>query len=243
MSIIYGCLSAQVRVLGFTRVTNSFDARKHCDRRRYEYILPASAFDAAACRADSKNNAVSAVGSEQLLGAAERKDGDGAAADGEAVGNDSAAEPCRVSDSAAEGGDLVPRPHAECRTPSQGREGQDISGAGPSALKEDAEVAERAGERAEGSGPEQKCSGEGTALTADIDATASASGQIGPEQIERLNSILRGFEGTHCFHNFTAKVLPTDPAAMRYILSFRCAGTMQLQVRQLSPTLLGFHNN
>ena len=35
----------QVRALGFTRVTNGFDSRKMCDRRRYEYILPAEAFD------------------------------------------------------------------------------------------------------------------------------------------------------------------------------------------------------
>ena len=35
---------AQIRVLGFTRVTGTFDARQLCDKRRYEYILPASAF-------------------------------------------------------------------------------------------------------------------------------------------------------------------------------------------------------
>ena len=40
----------QIRVLGFTRVTKSFEARRLCDRRRYEYILPAFAFDPACCR-------------------------------------------------------------------------------------------------------------------------------------------------------------------------------------------------
>ena len=38
------CLPMQVRVLGFERVTKGFDARLQCDRRRYEYILPAAAF-------------------------------------------------------------------------------------------------------------------------------------------------------------------------------------------------------
>ncbi|KAK9865118.1 hypothetical protein WJX84_001931 [Apatococcus fuscideae] len=38
-------LPPQIRVLGFTRVTGTFDARQLCDKRRYEYILPASAFD------------------------------------------------------------------------------------------------------------------------------------------------------------------------------------------------------
>ncbi|RMZ53221.1 hypothetical protein APUTEX25_005210, partial [Auxenochlorella protothecoides] len=40
-------LPAQVRVFGFGRATHGFDARKHCDKRRYEYILPAWAFDPA----------------------------------------------------------------------------------------------------------------------------------------------------------------------------------------------------
>lgn len=34
-------LPDQIRVLGYKRVTNGFDSRKHCDKRRYEYILPA----------------------------------------------------------------------------------------------------------------------------------------------------------------------------------------------------------
>ncbi len=43
-------LPAQIRVLGYTKTTAGFDARKHCDKRRYEYVLPAWAFDPDACR-------------------------------------------------------------------------------------------------------------------------------------------------------------------------------------------------
>lgn len=43
-------LPDQIRVLGYTKVTAGFDARKHCDKRRYEYVLPAWAFDSNACR-------------------------------------------------------------------------------------------------------------------------------------------------------------------------------------------------
>ena len=43
-------LPDQIRVLGYTKVTAGFDARKHCDKRRYEYVLPAWAFDPSACR-------------------------------------------------------------------------------------------------------------------------------------------------------------------------------------------------
>lgn len=40
-------LPPQIRVFGCVRVTNGFDARHLCDKRRYEYVLPASAFDPA----------------------------------------------------------------------------------------------------------------------------------------------------------------------------------------------------
>lgn len=43
-------LPAQIWVLGYTKTTAGFDARKHCDKRRYEYVLPAWAFDPDACR-------------------------------------------------------------------------------------------------------------------------------------------------------------------------------------------------
>lgn len=46
-------LPEQIRALGFKRVTNGFDARKLCDRRRYEYVLPLFAFDPEQCREKS----------------------------------------------------------------------------------------------------------------------------------------------------------------------------------------------
>ena len=49
-------LPPAIRVLGASRVRNGFDARKSCDRRRYEYVLPEFAFDPRACcaRADER---------------------------------------------------------------------------------------------------------------------------------------------------------------------------------------------
>lgn len=43
-------LPKDIQVLGAVRVVNGFDARKNCDRRRYEYLLPARAFDPLAFR-------------------------------------------------------------------------------------------------------------------------------------------------------------------------------------------------
>lgn len=50
------------------------------------------------------------------------------------------------------------------------------------------------------------------------------------EQQARLGEVLRAYEGTHSFHNFTVRVPASDPAAKRYILSFKCAGTMEMDV-------------
>ena len=40
---------------------------------------------------------------------------------------------------------------------------------------------------------------------------------------DRVRGVLRNYCGTHNFHNYTVRVAPDDPAAMRYILSFDCS--------------------
>ena len=40
---------------------------------------------------------------------------------------------------------------------------------------------------------------------------------------QRVSSVLGNYVGTHNFHNYTVRVDPEDPAAMRYILSFDCS--------------------
>lgn len=42
----------------------------------------------------------------------------------------------------------------------------------------------------------------------------------GEEEKERFNRILKYYEGTHNFHNFTTRTKAEDPAAKRYIVSF-----------------------
>ncbi|PIM98905.1 Pseudouridylate synthase [Handroanthus impetiginosus] len=44
--------------------------------------------------------------------------------------------------------------------------------------------------------------------------------RYGEEVKERFNRILKYYEGTHNFHNFTTRTKAEDPAARRYILSF-----------------------
>ncbi|KAL0585327.1 hypothetical protein ABG067_004859 [Albugo candida] len=45
--------------------------------------------------------------------------------------------------------------------------------------------------------------------------------RMSSEQYNDLNRILSKFEGSHNFHNFTSKLLPTSPKCQRYIVSFQ----------------------
>ncbi|KOX76281.1 tRNA pseudouridine synthase A, mitochondrial [Melipona quadrifasciata] len=49
--------------------------------------------------------------------------------------------------------------------------------------------------------------------------------RLTPEMLDKLNNVLKLFEGTHNFHNFTSKIRPLDPSARRYIIHFRCIET------------------
>jgi tRNA pseudouridine38-40 synthase len=124
-----------IRVFGVARVTAGFDARKTCDRRRYEYILPEFAFDPNSCRAKA--------------------------------------------DSRADGG-------------------------------KEADAADAAAEAAAATPPD----------------APSPPFVFDDAAKDRMTAILRGYEGTHNFHNFTVRLPSTAPSATRYILSFECAGTV-----------------
>uniref|UniRef100_A0A0D6QW55 Pseudouridine synthase I TruA alpha/beta domain-containing protein n=2 Tax=Araucaria cunninghamii TaxID=56994 RepID=A0A0D6QW55_ARACU len=58
-------LPEQIRVLAYKRVTPSFSAKKFCDRRRYEYVLPVFALDPAAHR--DRESVLASAGKEGAL--------------------------------------------------------------------------------------------------------------------------------------------------------------------------------
>ncbi|XP_046689275.1 tRNA pseudouridine synthase A-like isoform X2 [Homalodisca vitripennis] len=51
---------------------------------------------------------------------------------------------------------------------------------------------------------------------------ANETFRLSPETRQRVGEVLKMFEGTHNFHNFTSKKLATDPSVSRYIISFTC---------------------
>lgn len=50
----------------------------------------------------------------------------------------------------------------------------------------------------------------------------------GDKEKERFNRVLKYYEGTHNFHNFTTRTKAEDPAAFRYILSFNADTVINL---------------
>ena len=65
-------------------------------------------------------------------------------------------------------------------------------------------------------------------LATSMSAAVTAEEAEGVRQ--RLDKVLRAYQGTHNFHNFTAGMAPGNPAAKRYILSCGCPRILQLEV-------------
>ena len=333
----------QIRVLGYTRVTKSFDARRLCDRRRYEYILPAFAFDPACCRGEGVPLAhVGAAGNIVEKHAGGELDLEAALDRQPITDQQSSLQPNAGAQESARlqqqqnkhirhtGGDAdpetVPRivpaesqlgslqaAQGNEEKPVESQQQHDNGGSMAAQTSKDACKGEGDGalplsaqpgaEASSGTVPEEQkppsaaqCSrshvsqstkapdtvlgqcdaqhhssnGTAPALNAqskqpevrgapssgELPGMRHSSGRAAKrhagcgqmpaeyrrmrftaEQQARLNKVLAGFEGTHNFHNYTVRMAAGDPAAMRYILSFKCAGTMEIQVPHSPPQL------
>lgn len=53
--------------------------------------------------------------------------------------------------------------------------------------------------------------------------------RYGEEERKRFNRILKHYEGTHNFHNFTTRTKAEDPSAKRYIVSFEANTTLTIE--------------
>ena len=327
----------QIRVLGYTRVTKSFDARRLCDRRRYEYILPAFAFDPACCRGegvplahvgaagnivekhaggeldleaaldrqpvtDQQSSLQPSAGAQESMRLQRQQDKDishtGGKADLGAVHGTLAVEFQLDGLQAAQGNEQKPagpqqqhddgasmaaqirrgacKEEGDTTLPLSAQPGAEaLSGTVPADEKPPSAAqcsrnhvyqSTKTLDTVPGQCDTQHHSSNGTAPALssqskqpEVDGAPSndelpsrrhlssraAERHAGcghvpaeyrrvrftAEQQARLNKVLAGYEGTHNFHNYTVRVAAGDPAAMRYILSFKCAGTMEIQVR------------
>ena len=62
------------------------------------------------------------------------------------------------------------------------------------------------------------------------DRASSAGFTFDDACLMRLNDVLKMYEGTHNYHNFTSKMSSDDPSAKRYILSFQSPGKFVITV-------------
>ncbi|KAL4427693.1 hypothetical protein ABPG75_001782 [Micractinium tetrahymenae] len=228
-------LPGQIRVFGYSRVTNGFDSRKHCDKRRYEYVLPEWAFDPrrGQGRAAGVRASAAAAAEEAAAAAAE----EGAQQDGAAAGEQGGAE--QQDDQQAEEQQTAAGAGQTqvAAAPPEQAEAEVAAGAAGAAAASPA-----AGEAAGGEQPGSTATAEaGTADgAAKGDGAGAAAGAPTPAAGEggafvfddactqRLTQILSIYEGTHNFHNFTVRKAASAPDAKRYILSFRCKGVFEI---------------
>ncbi len=318
-------LPAQIRVLGYTKTTAGFDARKHCDKRRYEYVLPAWAFDPNACRsrlcveeAELRSTVHPTEANGVLPSAANPTVADGvlpqaatthppSVSTRESSGPaDPLGQPQQAStaDAIAEATAAAVAAEAVTNTESVLDSLQSAAASTAQADAPQSNSTEAAIEAGQGPGPDQNSPLEATlngvasasasfepspscaagpsqnglaqgtstgsaiasgAVPEDIPSNSHAPGDdptpafqgtphhdsapgdaLSPVQdanqppptsfvfneaaTRRLTTILRQYEGTHNFHNFTVRLEATDPSAKRYMLSCQCAGTFEIQV-------------
>lgn len=277
-------LPDQIRVLGYTKTTAGFDARKHCDKRRYEYILPVWAFDPTSCRGRidaeeaelaSAANPTMADGVLPLGSAADQPDDTekadhhavagvataeaAAAAVASAVTAEAASDPTASSSEAsqepprAQGAataevdlpkpspaqilqqvippaSLAPARASDQTTPSSQLEAEN----GPTEAHDQSRHPANSPAQAEAPHLSSTQGGpngpNGPAPASDTYQPSDSGFDFGEADVQRLSSLLRQYEGTHNFHNFTVRLPATDPSAKRYMLSCKCTGVFDIQV-------------
>ena len=279
-------LPDQIRVLGYTKVTAGFDARKHCDKRRYEYVLPAWAFDPKACRSSISTKEVEAGAHAQPQTASDANTSAAPSSEAAPTAPVPSTVPCAhkpaATDALAEATAVavaseatlpsIPGSSDTAKQPGASQHQSDaiaavkpqIRAAGSSASAPyasppskpaAADSSHLASGRATGTAAAQtaapaeaapaETAGAGAASEAapsppaPSNSTAAAAEAVKPSNaftfnkaaVAKLNSILKLYEGTHNFHNFTVRLEASDPSAKRYMLSCKCDGVFQIQVR------------
>ncbi|KAC9819657.1 hypothetical protein E3N88_45225 [Mikania micrantha] len=205
-------LPDQFHVFGYKRVTSLFSAKKLCDRRRYVYLLPVFALDPASHR--DRESVLASLGSEnELVKCSEcsergRKVFTAMAVHSSEVEIQSGISSNTLSALSEYDGkqeNLTPVDNRNCCKVSLNSEHvifEDKSLANPSDL------------------------GNGCDNNSNSDAVKENVFSYGNKERQRFNKILKQYEGTHNFHNFTTRTKATDPSASRCIISFHANTTV-----------------
>ncbi|KAL8088419.1 hypothetical protein AgCh_038267 [Apium graveolens] len=211
-------LPHQFKIFGFKRVTGSFNAKKFCDRRRYVYMLPVFALDPTAH--PDRESVLASLGSGRgdlvkCLECSERgrkvfglmgKRYFNAEKEVNSVMSESGILSNTLSEFQSEDVKLIELANANGDNDLSNVNGNDI-------------LAERENKH----GNDQTELIEEKKIDVDLNETALCYDE---NQKERFNRILKSFEGTHNYHNFTTRTKADDPSAHRYIISFKADTTV-----------------
>ncbi|OVA16001.1 Pseudouridine synthase I [Macleaya cordata] len=201
-------LPNQIRIFGFKRVTNSFNAKKFCDRRRYVYLIPVFAFDPNSH--PDRESVLASLGSEnelvkclecsergrKVVGVMGRRNSESKTVD---VDGNNVVSPSEVE---TESGFASNFANSNSVSESKVSEVEVLVEARVSSVEEKADQIL------------VECS------NGDAKPAKESGFCYGEKEKERFNRILSHYVGTHNFHNFTTRTKAEDPSAIRYIISF-----------------------
>ncbi|XP_009778087.1 uncharacterized protein [Nicotiana sylvestris] len=208
-------LSPQIRIFGFKRVTNAFNAKKFCDRRRYVYFVPVFALDPSSHR--DRETVLASVGSGKELVKCLECSERGRKVFG-VMGK-------RVYDPITKSVIVVAEPgnmpnNGDAQVTLQNIESNvnvnanDVITESNMVIENGASLSEKGEETKE---EVEKGDENAKAIEEQVEESVFSYGE---KEKERFNRILKYYEGTHNFHNFTTRTKADDPAAKRYIISF-----------------------
>lgn len=238
-------LTDQIRILGFKRVTASFSSKKFCDRRRYIYLLPVFALDPNAH--PNRESVVASFQSENELTRCLECSERGRKVAG-AIGRQSKAlKEEERSELGANGLILPVEVEMESSLTDENntgiKSGEQKKQVTVNSIFESAMGADREVDvETEASGTEELPVLENSEALAkeesESDALVGAHGEkmmeakvtycYGNNERETFRRILKCYEGTHNFHNFTTRTKAEDPSAQRYIISFNADSVVRI---------------
>lgn len=209
-------LSTQIRIFGYKRTTPSFSARKFCDKRRYVYLIPVFALDPS-CHRDRESVLASLGSANELVKCLECSER-GRKVTGLMGKRNS--ESKHVSEDATVGsGTSSNNARALSEQDIAASSGNDVN----YSEKKLANGITRHGEM-----EEDKVDLENVNANGITNLENKSEFCYGEEVKERFNRILKNYEGTHNFHNFTSRITAEDPSAKRYIMSFTANTTLNV---------------
>lgn len=235
-------LADQIRVLGFKRVTASFNAKKFCDRRRYVYLLPVFALDANAH--PDRESVVASLGSENELARCLECSERGRKVFGVMGKQLKGLKEDERSELGGDEGGLPVEIEVEGKTEVFGTENglgegkeldflSNLESVGVGREIEDGEEAvgteeQLVSENKASSGKEEAESVVLVGTNEEKITGATSTYRYGDMERESFNRILKRYVGTHNFHNFTTRTKAEDPSARRYIISFNADSTISI---------------